>query len=60
MPNGVFGKKLAKTGVKQKKEHQCRILHIPNSLGTKFQLKLTILDFWTALIQKGYFQTKKE
>ena len=30
------------------------------SVGTKFQLKLKILDFWTKLAQKGYFQFKKE
>ena len=26
----------------------------------KFQLKLTIFNFWTKSIQKRYFQTKKE
>ena len=26
----------------------------------QFQLKLTILNFWTKLTQKGYFQSKKE
>ena len=25
-----------------------------------FKLKLTILDFWTKFIQKGYFRSKKE
>ena len=29
------------------------------SLSTKFQLKLTILSFWTKFIQKGYFQWKQ-
>ena len=43
-----------------KSEHQHRILDIRNDLGTKFLLKLTILNFWTKLIQKGYFQTLKE
>ena len=28
--------------------------------GTKFQLKLTILTFWTNIVQKGYFQSKTE
>ena len=37
-----------------------QILYIQNSLGTKFQLKLTILNFWTKLTQKGYFHSKKE
>ena len=31
-----------------------------NSLGAEFQLKLIILNFWTKLTQKGYFQYKKE
>ena len=29
-------------------------------LGTKFQLKLTILNFRMKLTQRGYFQSKKE
>ena len=29
-------------------------------IGTKFQLKLKILNFWTKLTQKGYFRSKKE
>ena len=29
-------------------------------VGTKFQLKLTILNFWTKLTQKSHFQSKKE
>ena len=28
--------------------------------GTKFQLKLTILTFWTKFVQKGYLQSKTE
>ena len=28
-------------------------------LGNKFQLKLTILNFWTKLTQKGYFLFKR-
>ena len=27
-------------------------------VGTKFQLKLLILIFWTKFAQKGYFQSK--
>ena len=27
-------------------------------VGTKFQLKLTTLIFWTKFAQKGYFQSK--
>ena len=39
----------------EKSEHHHRILHIENSLGTKFQLKLTILNFWTKLTEKAEF-----
>ena len=35
-------KKLAKNGLEPKKEYHHRILHIKNSLGADFQLKLTI------------------
>ena len=45
---------------KRKKVRQHRVLRIRNRLGTKFQLKLKILIFWTNLIQKGYFHSKKE
>ena len=41
-------------------EQHHRILHIRNSLGIKFQPKLTILNFSTKLTQKGYFQSKKD
>ena len=37
-----------------------QISYIQNSLGTKFQLKLTILNFWTKLTQNRYFHSKKE
>ena len=36
------------------------ILHIRISLGTKFQLKLIILSFWTNFTQKRYFQLTTE
>ena len=36
------------------------ILHIRISLGTKFQLKLTNLIFWTKFAQKGCFRSKTE
>ena len=35
-------------------------LAIRNSLGTKFQLKLTILNFCAKLTQKGDFRSKTE
>ena len=41
MPNGFFGQK----GLKQKKEHHHRILHIQISLGSKFQFQQTISIF---------------
>ena len=43
-----------------KSEHHHWILHIWISLGTKFQLKLTILSFWSKFAQKGYFQLNME
>ena len=50
MTNGRFGKNLnVKNG---KSEHHHCILHIGISLGTKFQLKLTNLIFWTKFAQK--------
>ena len=44
----------------RKSEHHRRILRISVSLGTKFQLKLTVLSFWTKIAQKGYFRLKTE
>ena len=44
----------------RKSEQRHWILHIRISLFTKFQLKLTILIFWTKFVQKGYFQSKTE
>ena len=38
----------------RKSEHHHGILHIWNSLGTKFQLKLIILSFWTKFTQKTF------
>ena len=46
----------------RKRVHHHWILYNLISLGTKFQLKLTILNFWTKFIQKLCFQSggKKE
>ena len=41
-------------------EHHYCILRIRINLGTKFQLKLTNLIFWTKFVQKGYFWCKTE
>ena len=41
-------------------KHHRWILDFRNSLDTKFQLKLTILIFWTKFAKKGYFQSKAE
>ena len=43
-----------------KSEHHHWILHIQISLGTKFQLKLTILIFLTRFTQKGFFWSETE
>ena len=50
-----FFNKTCKKGLYRTSEHHHRILHIRNSLGNKFKLKLTILSFWTKYTQKGYF-----
>ena len=67
MLNRFFGQNLQKEGLKEKrkkrkkkKEHHRRLLHLRNNLGTKFQLKLTISNFWTKVTQKEYFQSKKK
>ena len=44
----------------RKSEHNHGILHIWISLSRKFQLKLTILSFWTKFTQKRYFQSKTD
>ena len=36
------------------------MLHIRSSLGTAFQLKQKILDFWTKFVQKKYLRSKTE
>ena len=60
MSNGFFEQNLQKNVCHWlSKVHHRRNLHIRNSLGTKFRLKLTFLDFWFKLTQKGYFQSKK-
>ena len=51
MPNGFFGQNLQK-GLKQ---YHHRIFRIQNGLGTKFQIKPTILNYWIKLTQKAYF-----
>ena len=51
---------MQKTNKNRTREHHHQILHIQNSLGIKFQLKLTILNVWTKLIQQEYIQSKKE
>ena len=55
-----FFEETCKKVEKKKREHHHRILHIRNILGTKFQLKLTILSIWTRLTRKGYFKSKKK
>ena len=43
----------------RKTEPHHRVFHIRISLNTKFQLKLTLLTFWTKFVQNRYFQSKK-
>ena len=58
MPNEFFRKNFqVEIG---KSEHHHWILHTWISLGAKFQLKLTILIFWTKFAQKEYIQSKTE
>ena len=45
---------------KRKSEHHRWIPYVRISLDIKFQLKLTILIFWTKFSQKGYFRSKTE
>ena len=59
MPNGFFQQKLPKKGLNRKSERHYQILHIENTLGTKFQLKLTFLNFLIKLIQKRISDLKK-
>ena len=42
-----FFDKICKKGLNRKSENHRPILHIQNSIGTKFQQKLTIFNFWT-------------
>ena len=55
---------LNKTRQKSSKTEKKRGLpsnvNIWNSLDAKFQPKLTTLNFWTELTQKGYFWSRKE
>ena len=60
MANGFFQQKLPKKGLNRKSERHYQILHIENTLGTKFQLKLTFLNFLIKLIQKGISDLKNE
>ena len=50
-------KKSSKT---EKSEHHHRVIHFWNSLGAKFQLKLTTSNIWAKLTQKWYFWCKNE
>ena len=55
MANEVFGQNLQNKVERRKSEQNHQILHIQNSLGTKFQVKVTIMNFWIKLTQKRYF-----
>ena len=60
MPNRFFGQNFQKISTTEFGLHQRQILHVRNSLGTKFQVKLTILKFWSKITQKEHFRSKKE
>ena len=58
-----FRTKLAKkvtSSLNWKTEHHHWILHIEIILGTKFQLKLTILSFWPELPEKAIPSLKQK
>ena len=58
-----FGQNLSKMVVPVKNwktEHHHWIPHIQISLGTKFQLRLTLMTFLTRFAQKGFFWSKTE
>ena len=55
MPNGFFGHNLHK---RSKTEYRHRILRFQNGLGTKFQVKQTILDQINS--EKGISDSKKK
>ena len=60
MPNGFFEQDLQKSVCNKKSKYHHRILHIQSSQGTKFQLKLTILNLDQINPKRIYFQSKKE
>ena len=60
MPNGSFEQHLQVKAYKRKCEDHHRNLRILNSLGSKFQVRLTNLNSWNKLTQQRYFRSKKE
>ena len=60
MPNRFFGQNFQKISTTEFGLHQRQILHVRNSLGTKFQVKLTVLKFWSKITQKEHFRSKKQ
>ena len=59
MPSQFFAKNFQTKVENRKSKHRHRILYIRNSIDTRFQVELTIFTFWTKLVQKEYFKTKK-
>ena len=60
-----FGTKFGQKGYyfqlkSKEKEYHRSILHIRNSLGTKFYFKQTIFNFGTSFAQKEHSQSKLE
>ena len=62
VPNFILNSKLKRAcWVRNRKnDHHHWVLLVRISVGTKFQLKLTTLTFWTKLVQKVYFRSKIE
>ena len=58
IPNFIFSTKFGQKRLfpaeNRKGEQHLSVLHIQISLGTKFQLKLTILIFWTSPLNYAY------
>ena len=55
-----FFQKTCKKDLNRTSEHHHQTSHIRKSLRIKFQLKLTVFNFYTKLTQKRCFQSKKE
>ena len=60
IPNRFLKQSLQKTSKTEKMNTTIEFCIFEIVLGTKFQLNLTIMIFWTKLTPKKYFQSKNE